>query len=717
MRRLIADRRRNCAIISLLSLFAIAVAAVIVKAKLVALNEQWRNDALALCSDLQANSSWLKIETEVVQDYENLSMKLAHFPEAASLGRDYSSEKVDFIVKTRKKDCQTAANELAGKCLHAINELEKLRKMFENIKLDGDALSEKLGALLVSPEASQIKEQIRVVQQNCETLQRIGGKKVVLSWKTRNDMTLCRALNAYLVSNSADHTGRKMFEQVHANYLDWVRQLTECQQQYDAELHVAEDSYRSLRRLPFNRSDTIEATQKRLADEIQTVEALIANASEQNNNIDSLLDEILAPGELVVQTTYVKMNDLRQEHGEFVPNSAVAEAAKLKDSYAGLRQSALQRIQEERQTCKLDLDKLQKEREIVLEIFELLKSDNNDIDDERYVQTCEDGLTRVQNLYNARIALDKSINALQMRLGEIKADASDIGGKIAKSLKQVQENLPVWETEGNNIAKELAQFRQEVQRLRTNVVSIQRDCLNYRDKVGTGNLNDLTTRCELLLERLQKCDDACEYAGKKCSNGNDLSSLRKQCVLAKGLLSESNGLVVALAQDINGMLKSGALVQIQYVPYTLSFASQLERSIRHFEFAIYFPQAGKHHVEIQFYTGKYSVYKHREKHDVVLNYAVSGVQKKSGSFRFEDSTISWNDGIKFEGDFREGYNNFILDLIFRAEDKQGKLLKDGAWQYQFNGSRWKGLQENFWIDFLVDGVKQKVYVVQYPEEK
>ena len=93
MRRLIADRRRNCAIISLVSLLAIAVVAVIARAKLIALNEQWRNEALALCSDLQENSSWLQIETEVVQDFENLSKKfMCDYDEAGSIGKRYRRE-------------------------------------------------------------------------------------------------------------------------------------------------------------------------------------------------------------------------------------------------------------------------------------------------------------------------------------------------------------------------------------------------------------------------------------------------------------------------------------------------------------------------------------------------------------------------------------------------------------------------------------------------
>ena len=114
--------------------------------------------------------------------------------------------------------------------------------------------------------------------------------------------------------------------------------------------------------------------------------------------------------------------------------------------------------------------------------------------------------------------------------------------------------------------------------------------------------------------------------------------------------------------------------------------------------------AGKHKVEIRFSKGRRSLYKtspHMQ-HKVVASCVVSGVISKESELSWDDSTISWQGSVIFDGEFCSGINDFTLDLRFRAEGYRGEMLRSGVWQFQYDGD------DNFYVEFLVDGGAQKV---------
>lgn len=709
MPRLIDDQRRKRYLVLLVSLILAASAVELGWLNIRDINEQRRGEGLALLNNLQAQSSWLENEMDVSCDAECIAPKLGTLAEQLASDDYISLSDVDFALRTRKAECQEEAKAVARQCTMLVGELSDLRQHLSALLSDGTNIILRLKVLATSKEASDVASARKACAGRCVELQKFCTRKIMLSWDYETFMAEHRKFADYVMSKKQDDSDWHKIAHEHLSFVSWTNDLANSLASYATKDKAVRDCFVTLQQFPFDRDNTVELTRKRMNDEMHRVEQLISSGTDLVNRSLRRVDEELSGCQASARVAFETLTELQKAHGDFIDEPSVTSATQLFESFTLLRRTTQESVTEHIKEIQGHLGKVAEARKIVGQTRTSLGENNNGAD-ERLVRICETGLAQVRTLSEASAGLEASIATLTSYVANVQAEAKDKADKIAETLKTVEQLLPDWRVEGNGIIKELDGVRRDVIGVRTSADNLNKKFIYLRDNNNHGTMALLRSRMNKTFEMLKSLEAECTVTSP-CSNGVELEALMQRRDKAKKLVELESQKVVDLSQDVEQLVADGTLRQIKFVDYTESFASQLQQGIRHFDFAVNIPSPGRHKIEIRFSKGRRSLYKMspQKKHRVVLHCVVSGVRDVTAEFSWEDMTSSWSNCVTLDGDYCEGINDIGLDLSFMVEDFRGEKMLSGTWQYQYNkGFFSSDMQDNFSIEFWVDGIKRNI---------
>ena len=709
MPRLIDDKRRKRRLVSLTSLILAASAVGVGWLNIRDINEQWRGEGLALLHNLQAQSSWLENEMDASRDTECIAPKLDTLAEQLASDDNISLSDVDFALRTRKAECQEEAKAVAQQCAASVGEISDLRQHLSSLLSDGTNIILRLKELASSKEALDVSSARKACSDRCVELQKFCTRKIMLSWDYETFMAEHRKFADYVRSKKQGDSDWRKIAQEHLLFVSWTNDLANTLASYAAKDKYVRDRFVALQQFPFDRDNTVELTRTRMNDEMRRVEPLISNGTDLVNSSLRRVDEELSRHQASARVAFETLTGLQKAHGDFVDVPSVTSASQLFESFTSLRRTTQESVTGHVRVIQGHLDKVTENRKIVGQTRTSLGENNNGAD-ERLARICETGLAQVRTLSEASAGLEASIATLTNYVAKVQAEAKDKTDKIAETLKNVEQSLPDWRVEGNGIVKELDGIRRDVIGVRTSADNLNKKFVYCRDNDNHGTMASLRSRMNKTFEMLKSLEAGCTGTFP-CSNGVELKALMQRRDKAKKLVELVNQKVVDLSQDMERFVANGTLRQIKFVDYTESFASQLQQGVRHFDFAINIPSAGRHQIEIRFSKGGRSLYKMspQKKHKVVLHCTVSGVRDKTTELSWEDMTSSWHGNVTLDGDYGAGINDIGLDLSFRAEGFRGETMPSGTWQYQYDSGFFSSsMQDNFNVEFWVDGIKRNV---------
>lgn len=709
MPRLIDDKRRKRRWVTLTLLILAASAVGVGWLNIRDINEQWRGESLALLHNLQAQSSWLENEMDASRDTECIAPKLDTLAEQLASDDNISLSDVDFALRTRKAECQEEAKAVAQQCAASVGEISDLRQHLSALLSDGTNIIRRLKELASSKEALDVASARKACSDRCVELQKFCTRKIMLSWDYETFMAEHRKFADYVKSKKQGDSDWRKIAQEHLSFVSWTNDLATTLSLYAAKDKYVRDRFVALQQFPFDRDNTVELTRTRMNDEMRRVEPLISNGTDLVNSSLRRVDEELSRYQASARIAFETLTGLQKAHGDFVDASSVTSASQLFESFSSLRRTTQESVTEHIKEIQGHLGKVAEAKKIVGQTRTSLGENNNGAD-ERLVRICETGLAQVRTLSKASAELEASNATLTNYVAKVQAEAKDKTDKIAETLKNVEHSLPDWRVEGNGIVKELDGVRRDVIGVRTSADNLNKKFIYFRDNDNHGTMALLRSRMNKTFEMLKSLEAECTVISS-CSNGVELKALMQRRDKAKKLVELVNQKVVDLSQDMEQFVADGTLRQIKFVDYTESFASQLQQGIRHFDFAVNIPSAGRHQIEIRFSKGGRSLYKMspQKKHKVVLHCTVSGVRDKTTELSWEDMTSSWHGNVTLDGDYGAGINDIGLDLSFRAEGFRGETMPSGTWQYQYDSGFFSSsMQDNFSVEFWVDGIKRDI---------
>lgn len=709
MPRLIDDKRRKRCFVTLTSLILAASAVGVGWLNIRDINEQWRGEGLALLHNLQAQSSWLENEMDASRDTECIAPKLDALAEQLASNEKVSLSDIDFALRTRKAECQVDAKAIAQQCATSVGERSDLRRHLTSLLSNGTNIMLRLKELASSKEALEVYSARKACASSCDELQEFCARKIMLTWDYKSLMAEHRKFADYVVSKKKGASDWQKIEQAHLSFVSWTNDLANALASYSAKDKYVHDRFTALQQFPFDRDNTVELSRTRMNDEMLRVEPLISNGMDLANSSLRRVDEELARHQASARIAFETLTGLQKAHGDFVDAPSVASASQLFESFSSLRWTTQESLTGHIEIIQGHLSKVAEAKRIVNHTLASLEEDKDDAD-ESLARSCEMGLMQAHTLSEASVGLEASIATLTNYVAKVQAEAKDKADKIAETLKNVEQSLPDWRVEGNGIVKELDGIRRDVIGVRTSADNLNKKFVYCRDNDNHGTMASLRSRMNKTFEMLKSLEAGCTGTFP-CSNGVELKALMQRRDKAKKLVELVNQKVVDLSQDMERFVANGTLRQIKFVDYTESFASQLQQGVRHFDFAINIPSAGRHQIEIRFSKGGRSLYKMspQKKHRVVLHCTVSGVRDKTAELSWEDMTSSWHGSMTLDGDYGAGINDIGLDLSFRAEGFRGETMPSGTWQYQYDSGFFSSsMQDNFNVEFWVDGIKRNV---------
>ena len=707
--RLIDDKRRNRQLMAFAILVAILVLFLAVLGIVWFIDEQWRGEGLALLHELQTQSLWLENEMDVSRDAEDIASKLDALTEQlASTNYDISSSDIDFTLRTRKAECKEEAKAVAQQCTTSIDQLSDLRQHLSALLSDGSNVMFRLKQVS-SKKPLGLDSVRKAYSTRCAELQKFCESKFVLSWDYESKMAGHRGFLDFVLSKRQSDGDWREIEQTHLSFVNWTNQLANTLASYNEKDTYVRERFTALQQFPFDHDNTVKLTRTKMNDEMPRIEPLISSGTDLVSSSLRRVEEEISRYQTSAKEAFESLSDLKKAHGDFVDTSCVTWTSQLVDSFIPLQWAAKKSVEEHITVIQKHLEKVTEIGKIVRQTQAQL--DENDTGtDERLAQMCETGLAQVHALSEASTELKASITSLTNYVAKVQADAKDASDKIAEMLKKVKQSLPDCGDKGKGIVDELVGIRRNVIEVKASVDELNKKFVYFRDNYNPGTMDSLRTRLNKTYENLKSLEAECTETFP-CSNGVELSALMQRRDKAKKAFDLVKQKVDVLFQDMEQFVANGSLRQIKFVDYTESFAAQLQQGIRHFDFAINIPDSGHHQVAIRFSKGGRSLYKISKKHKIVLQCIVSGVRNTTENLSWEDMTSSWHGSVTLEGNFKAGLNDIALDLSFGVAGLRGKTLPSGQWQYQYDSGLFKSnLQDNFSVEFWVDGIKKNVLI-------
>ena len=710
--RLIDDKRRRRRLITFTLFSVLAIALFVGWIHVRSMIEQRHNECLVLLQDLQAQAVWLEGEMNMSRDAKTIENMLGFKTDVMeSQGSDLLSS-VTFILRTRKAEYRVEAQEVAGQCSNSLQELANLKQRLSSLMEDGSNVVTRLKKLASSKEAKDVVTVRYECSGMCGTLQQTSTKSFTSLWDCEPVMSECRRYVDYVLGRRQKDLAWRNMAQEHLLFVAWTNDFTNVLASYDAKKKYFSERFQVLKRFPFDRDDTIGPTQKRMSDEIQRIDRVLSFAKDVEEGLPGRVDEELAQFQKSACKSFKTLSDWQTLNGDFVNAEYVNSVSKLSSAFESRRTSWQNFVSEHLPKLRIENNTVKTVREAVGQTLQTLKEEvDNGAEDERLVEICERGNVQLRTLLEAENKLLSCVEPLTNCATKVQADAKTSKDKIDARVKEVQASFPDWDVECKRLIAELNDIKREVIAVKTKATTLQKSFLYYRDNNSYGTMSSLRERVNSSLNFLTELEKDCVVASYS-PNGKELRKLMQRRDKAKQSLELEQLNVSALEKDVASFLVNGTVVKVKFLEYRELFSAQLQQGIRHFDFALDLPRRGSHRVEIRFSKGGRYLYKMspQRKHKIVLQCKVSGRQDWGTQLlSWEDTTSSWNGKMTLEGDFDDGINDIILDLTFKAENIRGEVLQDGTWQYQCERGLFSSeLQDNFGIEFWVDGNKQNV---------
>ena len=716
MRRLIDDKRRKRNIWILVITTLVVALSWIGYNKFSSINEQWRLDAQVVLQALQDKHNWLVVKMNPSHDAADLETKIAQIVQSLVAQESVTKAKIDSFQKTRMDEEE--AKKLASKCHDLCAEINSTRARLDALSKEGESMKLRLNESANSQTIKESKDVCSKVDRTYSSLNQTCVRQIVISRDYQDVMDKSREIVG-VVENKQNNHEWKLIEEMHEKYTKWCKDVTEQLSRLDELDHSLQENFQKLQTLPLDRENLRENIQKQIEIESKAVAPLIAKGTDLCNNSNNGWVMDLGKSQSTAKTHFDSITKLREQHGEYVMINHVTSATIMLESIEKICRDAPKQVAEQRRIILEILSTIRiLQGNMTAELY-TLQNNGNGISDEQIMDKCEKCLVHIQKLQESRSKLKNEINVLTDFLDKQKSDAAKNANAIVKLSETIQQSFLDWEAEGRKITGELNGLRQRITRIQGDLGQIQTVFQKYR---YNGNPRDMTSLREKLGNIQTILAETEDISDKPVKNGIELMKLIKQRDHVKLNAENAEQKTKALHDELDRALQAGRLINVKNIDLN-TLVKELdtqEGNIKkcHFYLSVDIPTNGNHKVEIKLMKDINSLCKlaWTRKHYIVIQYAISGAQGKSGSFRWKDETRNpWNEKnekmegwepIRLEGYYSAGMNDFILDFEFHAETEKGGMIDNGKWQFL----------NNFTIEILVDGIKPRIVEMQVKDE-